>query len=447
MARSTRLIGFGMLLLLASTVRADDWPQWGGPRRDGVWRETGVLEAFPADGLTFRWRVEIGDGYTGPAVADGRVYVTDRQASDDTERVICLDEKTGKELWTHPYKSIYRQIDRNRGPRATPTVHDGKVYSIGTMGDLFCLDAVTGKVLWQKNFIADFGTKVPIWGMSAPALVDGRKLICLVGGADNAVVVALDRLTGKELWRSVTAEEPGYCPPTIIEAGGTRQLLIWHPQALVSLDPETGKVFWEHPFAVKAGLAITPPVIENDMLFFSAFYNGPVMLRLAKDRPAKSLLWKGKSDSEKPNKTDGLHALMCTPLLRDGHIYGVGSYGHLRCLDAKTGRRLWSTLDYTGEGRWWNAFLTPNGDRTFITNEQGELIIARLTPKGHELIDRTKLIEPTGAEHGRKIVWSPPAYANRHIFARNDNQIVCASLAAIAKKGVRKIFRSRGKSS
>ena len=431
--RYAEILGLAVGSLLAAPVgaaRAADWPQWGGPRRDCVWRESGILEAFPPGGLDVRWRVPIGDGYTGPAVAGGRVFVTDRP-DRKTERVLWLDARTGREVWTHAYECKYAQIDRNKGPRATPTVHGGKVYSVGTMGNLFCFEAATGKVVWQKDFVAELGAKIPLWGIAAPPLVDGEKLICIVGGVDNAAVVALHKDTGKEVWRALTVEEPGYCPPTIIEAGGTRQLLVWHPWALVSLDPETGKVYWEQPFRSRAGLCITQPVLDGDLLFTSAFYNGPLMLRLAKDRPAVTLVWKGKGEDEK--NTDGVHCLMSTPIVRDGHVYGVGSYGHLRCLDAKTGKRVWTTLDYTGEGRWWNAFLIPNGDRVFIANEQGELIIARFSREGHEQISRTKLIEPTGVEQGRKIVWSPPAYANRHVFARNDKEILCASLAARRK--------------
>ena len=413
-----------------SSVRSDDWPQWGGPQRDGIWRETGILDAFPADGLKVRWRQPLGAGYTGPAVANDRVYVTDRPQRTQTERVLCLDERTGKPIWTHTYASRYQGINRNSGPRATPTVADGKVYTIGTMGHLFCFDAATGKIVWKKNFVDDFGTNVPMWGMSAGALVDGERLICLVGGADGAGVVAFHKDTGTEIWRSLNLEDPGYCPPVIFEVGGTRQLIVWHPEAVVSLNPETGTSHWTVPFKVKSNLTIPTPVLEGDRLFLTAFYDGPFMLKLAQDRPAASLLWRGKSRSERPRQTDGLHSIMATPVMRDGHVYGVCSYGMMRCLDATTGRRVWNTLDFTGEGRWWNAFLVPQRDRFFICNEQGELIIARLSPQGHKIISRTQLIEPTGAENGRQIVWSHPAFANRHVFARNDKEIICASLAA-----------------
>jgi outer membrane protein assembly factor BamB len=222
----------------------------------------------------------------------------------------------------------------------------------------------------------------------------------------------------------------------IYPAGGTRQLIIWHPDAVCGLDPETGKVYWEHEWKInrKSQMSIATPRVENNLLFVTSFYDGPLMLQLAEDRPAATLLWKGKSTSEQPNKTDGLHSIISTPFLKDGYIYGVCSYGELRCLKADTGQRLWSTLKATTADneptRWANAFLIAQGDRFFLPNELGDLIIARLTPKGYDEIDRCKLLKPTNQMAGRPVVWSHPAFANRSVYARNDEEIVCVSLAA-----------------
>jgi hypothetical protein len=152
------------------------------------------------------------------------------------------------------------------------------------------------------------------------------------------------------------------------------------------------------------------------------------MLRLASDRPAASVVWRGTSDSELEPDTDGLHCMISTPLLRDDTLYGVCSYGALRGLNADTGERLWQTYKATGQGRWWNAFLIPQGDRTFLANEQGELIIAQLSPAGYREISRARLLEPTNRAMRRKVVWSHPAFAGGRIYARNDVEIVCVSL-------------------
>ncbi|HLF93764.1 MAG TPA: PQQ-binding-like beta-propeller repeat protein [Planctomycetota bacterium] len=426
------------LACLASAARADDWPQWLGPARDGEWRETGILEKFPPGGPQVLWRTPIGGGYAGPAVADGRVYVTDRPDAK-TERVLCLDEKDGRVLWKHEYGCAYA-ISYSAGPRTTPVVTKDRVYTLGAMGDLFCLDRADGKAVWSKSFMKDYGQAAPIWGWSGHPLLDGDRLICLVGGAGTAVV-AFHKETGKELWRALSSQGrhgPGYAPPVIVEAGGKRQLIAWTASAVGSLDPETGKEYWSHPFPLKEGLSVAMPRLSGDGLFVTAFYDGPLMLKLAADAPAASVAWKGKSSSEM--KTDGLHSIIPTPVIRDGHIYGVCSYGQLRCLKAETGERLWETFQATTGDRpirWANAFLIPNGDRFFIANEKGDLILARLTPKGYEEIDRARLLQATGrAGAGRRpdeVLWSHPAFANRCIVARNDREIIRASLAAEGK--------------
>jgi outer membrane protein assembly factor BamB len=355
--RKTFHICWTLILLLAgpsALVRADDWPQWLGPKRDGVWREKGILDRFPESGPRVSWRAPVGAGYSGPAVADGRVYITDRVLPEGIknpadpfakssvtgqERVLCLEESSGKELWMHSYPCEYR-ISYPAGPRTTPLVAAGKVYTLGAMGDLLCLDCQSGKVQWSVNFPKDFQAELPIWGFAASPLLDGDKLICMVGGPD-ALVVAFNKDTGKEIWRALKTKELGYCPPMIYEFGGKRQLVIWHPQAINGLDPETGKSFWSQPFAVRAQLSVPTPRKVGDMLFVTSFYNSSILLRIAGDDP--KIVWKGKSNSEQPSRTDGLHSIMPTPVIKDGYIYGVCSYGELRCLELQTGKRIWQT--------------------------------------------------------------------------------------------------------
>jgi outer membrane protein assembly factor BamB len=201
--------------------------------------------------------------------------------------------------------------------------------------------------------------------------------------------------------------------------------------AVSALDPATGRVLWEQPFPIRHGLTVATPVLSGNRLFVSAFYDGPMMMELAKDKPAARMAWKGRGGSER--QTDGLHALMCTPVIKDGHIYGVCSYGQFRCLSEKTGQRVWETLDVTREqARWATAFIVRNGDRFFINNDRGELMIADLKPDGYHEISRTALIKPTNRQGGRRelgaVNWTHPAYANRNLFTRNDEEIFCASL-------------------
>jgi outer membrane protein assembly factor BamB len=224
----------------------------------------------------------------------------------------------------------------------------------------------------------------------------------------------------------------------IYKIGDTRQLIIWHPESVNSLDPETGKVYWSQKYGtrrfIKAALTIPMPRLDGDKLFLTAFYDGPLMLKLHGTK-APEIVWQGKGRSEQPDETDGLHSIMPTPAIKDGYIYGVCSYGELRCLNEDTGKRLWETHRATvGKSlRWGNAFLVEQGDRFVLFNELGDLIIARLTPKGYDELSRANILTPTNTlagPPGRRVIWSHPAFANRCVFARNDREIVCVSMDA-----------------
>jgi outer membrane protein assembly factor BamB len=439
--------GFLSLLLVcvalspSSVVFADDWPQWMGPQRDGVWRETGILDRFPDGGPKVRWRVPVGGGYSSPTVAEGRVFILDRHVKagapkapnafaratiPGVERVLCLEERSGKVLWIQEYPCDYT-MSYNAGPRAAPLVSGGRVYTLGGEGDLQCRQVVDGQLVWQKELGKQ---QTPTWGFSASPLIEGDKLIAI--GADPAgMVMAFNKDTGALLWQAVPAREPGYSSPIVIEAGGVRQLIVWSPQSLNSLDPDTGKVHWSEAFASRQGMSIATPRRLGDLLLVSAFYDGAMMMRLDPEKPAATRVWKSGGRNER--NTVALHAVMVTPVLKDDHIYGVCSYGQLRCLKALTGERVWETLAATGDGnptRWGNAFIVPNGERYFLFNEKGDLIIARFSPAGYEEISRAHVIDPTNTDPGRPVVWCQPAFANRSMYVRSDKELVCVSLAA-----------------
>jgi outer membrane protein assembly factor BamB len=416
---------------------AEDWPQWLGPQRDSVWRETGILDAFPTEGPPVKWRQPIGGGYAGPAVANGRVFVADyltqgdttagpgiRNRLDGTERVWCLSAADGRVLWKHEYRCAYH-ISYPAGPRVTPTVDGPVVYTLGAMGDLYCLKVDTGKVVWHRDLPWDYNAESPYWGYSGHPLVDGDKLFC-IAGRQECVAVALNKHTGKELWRTLTAREPGYSAPAMIDAGGARQLLIWHPESLNSLDPETGKLYWSVPLDLDYGMAIATPRRWEDYVFVGGIVNKSMMLRLASDKPAAEVAWRGSAKS-------GIGPVSSTPFMEDGFLYGVDREGELRCVRVRDGEQLWVTYAPTTAGGRANSgtgFLVKNQDRFFIISETGDLVIARLSPRGYEEISRWRMIEPTGDAFGRRVAWSHPAFANRCVYARNDREIVCVSLAA-----------------
>ena len=380
--------------LIAGSLMADDWPQWGGPERDLIWRETGLVDQLPSGELPQVWSAPIAAGYAGPAVADGRVYVTDRVADENLERVHCFDVATGEPLWNHRYDAHY-SISYPLGPRATPTVDGDRVYTLGAMGHLFCLDTESGDVYWQKDLPTEFEVKLPTWGMAAAPLVDGDQLIVLVGGTNGALVVSFDKQTGAERWRALEDPAVGYCAPVIMEFGGHRQLIVWHPEAVSAVDPTNGQPLWKVPFDVRYGLCIPTPRQLGRRLFITSFYDGPLMIDLGSSGTEPKVLWRTDAGNTEI-KNNSLHAIMCTPIVTDEAIIGVGSYGELRCLDPASGEILWETYDATGKGRWWNAFIVPLGEpasaggKALLSNEQGELILARLTRSGYQELGRSE---------------------------------------------------------
>ena len=446
LARCARgcLLLAGCALLAAPSASAEDWTQWRGEDRVGVWSETGIVEELP-ETLKVKWRVPLNTGYSGPAVADGRVFITDwgedpeSRTVDGTERAIALDEETAEMLWVTEWPTTYRMLMFSYavGPRATPTVDGDRVYVAGAAGALLCLSVETGDIIWQKDFIKDYDSRIPTFGITSAPIVDGDHLITAVG-AEGGLVMAFDKRTGEEVWRSLeVTREIGYPQPIIIEAGGRRQLIVWHPAALVSLDPGTGEPYWEEEWEVGAGMSVATPVHSGNYLLVTQFYGGSLMMKLDQDRPSASRLWKGQSRSEMPGETDGLHAMITTPIMEDDHVYGVCSYGELRALEAATGERVWMSDEMVAQARWGTAFFVKHRDRYFVNNDDGFLIIAQFTPEGYVERSRTKLIEPTSSAgfgprrlFDRLVNWSHPAYANRHIFQRNDTEIIRASLDA-----------------
>ena len=232
------------MMALVPTAFGDDWPQWRGPNRDGVWHETGIIEKFPQPQIQLLWRTPISGGYSGPTVANGRVYVTDRpEEPAESERVLCLDARTGRILWVDTYACAYSGLGYPDGPRACVAIDDGRAYSLGSMGHLRCHDAVTGDLLWKKDPDKDYTiAKVP-WGISASPLVEKDLLIVQLGARPGGCIVALDKRSGEEKWRALD-DKVSYSSPVIVERAGRRLLLCWTGENMVALDASTGKVFW-----------------------------------------------------------------------------------------------------------------------------------------------------------------------------------------------------------
>jgi len=431
------------LLATLGIAFADDWPQWLGPERNGIWREANIRKEFKDD-LKVMWRAPVSWGYAGPAVANGKVYVPDFVITDGEfdgnaqggtprtgkERILCLDAETGKELWKHEYEVIYT-VSYPGGPRVTPTVADGRLYFQGTMGHLRCLDAKTGDLIWKHDICAKYQCRPPRWGYSAHPLVHGD-LVYATAGGENQVLIAFDKKTGEEKWKALSADEAGYCPPRVIRHAGVEQLLFWYPKAVVSLNPLDGTTYWSVDLAPVYGISrMAPQKLGNKLFICGPGDEVAVMLELDDEKPEVKVLWKGE-------KNNAVYSLNSPPHMLDGVIYGVDSESsELIAASMENGERLWSTTkptlapDAPKRSRHGSAFLVyhEGNEQFWIFSETGDLILAELSREGYRELGRQHILEPTNGAWGRKVVWSQPAFAMKSIFARNDREIVRIDLA------------------
>jgi len=406
-----------------------DWPDWRGEGRNGLWNEKNIITEFDGPKVRLKWRVPLGPGYCGPTVSQGRVYVMDRVTSpEEQEQVRCFDSETGSELWTHTYDCRYERVGYLAGPRASVVIHEGMAYSLGTMGHLFCLDAVNGNVIWAKDLNSKYEIHMPIWGIAAAPLVVEDKLILHIGGSNNACIIALDKKTGEEIW-TASNDQASYTAPYLTTQAGRQVVVVWTGDNLNGLAPETGEIYWKIPFKIKSQMGISTPVRYENYLFVSAFYNGSLLAELSDNELTAKVKWQRSGLNEK--KTDALHCVINTAFIRDGYIYGIDSYGEMRCLELETGDRIWENTSAVKVDRWANVHFIQNGEITWMFNEHGELIISRLSSEGFEEISRARLIEPTIGQLNRKgtgVTWTHPAFAGRHVYVRNDMELVCAYL-------------------
>jgi outer membrane protein assembly factor BamB len=287
-----------------------------------------------------------------------------------------------------------------------------------------CLQAETGALVWSKDPASDLNVTMPRYGVSAAPLIEGDVVIISAGAKPDGTVTAFDRKTGAERWRALD-DRPAYSAPILLKMAGKRQVIVWTGDNVNSLDPVTGELLWQVPFKATfdpAQATATPVVHQDKMLCLAAWNRGSLMLQLNREQPGATVFWKTRSQPT---------ASSSTPVFQDDkHIYTIVGDGALCCLDAATGDEIWRTRGATSQ-HFGMAHLVPQGERCFLLNQQGHLVMARLTPEGYHELGRMPLIEPTaGYRAAGPVCWAHPAFANKHVFARNDKEIVCANLAA-----------------
>jgi outer membrane protein assembly factor BamB len=274
-------------------------------------------------------------------------------------------------------------------------------------------------LIWEKDLAQDYQIEETAT-ISASPLVDGDRVILQVGGKPDACVVAFDKKSGRAIWKAIN-ETAGQASPIIIKAGGRRQLIVWTSQSVSSLDPATGQLYWREGFSTGNSGAVATPVFSNNRLLVSG-----LMLKLDEYKPSASVLW-----PESHAATRRILSGTSTPLLQGNYLYSLNSTGSLVCVDAETGRQIWETDQVTRQKKASSAtmHMTVNGNSVFIYNELGELILTHLSPEGYKEVCRTTLLGPTYPFGGRKLTWAAPSFANRHVYARNEKEIICASLS------------------
>jgi outer membrane protein assembly factor BamB len=403
------------LILVALTVAASpafpqDWPQWRGPRRDGSLPTFTPPASWPAS-LKPTWKVRVGVGHASPVVVGDRVYVFAREGEEEV--IQALDLATGRSLWrvTHPapYTMNPAAFSHGKGPKSTPVVRDGRVCTLGIGGVLACHETATGRLLWRKDFAAEFKTTAPLYGTAMSPAIEGGMLIAHVGGHDSGALTAFDPATGAVKW-SWKADGPGYASPVVMEIAGVRQVVTQTQSHVVGLSLDKGTLLWKIPFTTDYDQNAITPVVRGDVLIYSGI-NQPVRaVRLVK----RGDTWTTEPVWENPE----VATYMSTPVLHGDHLYGFShrKKGQFFCLDVKTGKTLWLGDGRQGENA---AILAAPGLLFFLTND-ARLRVARNDPRAFTALATYSVADsPT---------WAHPAIAAGRILVKDAETLVAWSL-------------------
>ncbi len=404
MRRKKRLMGMvvGVLILISATcIFAQDWPQWRGPNRDGKVTGFAAPEKWPTE-LSQKWKVTVGAGDSTPALVDGKLYVFARQG--DNEVNLCLNADDGSELWRDEYaaQAVTGAPARHPGPRSSPAVADGKVFSIGVGGVLSCLDAATGKVLWRKD---PFPKVVPkFFTAMSPMTVDGM-CIAHLGGAGNGAIIAYDLNTGDEKWRWA-GEGPEYASPALLTVDGTKQIVTLAEKSIVGIDAADGKLLWQLPFApVRRAYNAATPIIDGGTVIFIGASRGAKAVKIEKqgDGFVTNELWSNEDVDVQFN----------TPVLKEGLLFGSTSKDNLFCLNAQTGQTAWIDTAKNGSGGF--AAILDAGSVMLALPSNSELIAFAPSDKEYTELARIKVADAASYAH--------PVISGNRIYVRDEQTL------------------------
>jgi outer membrane protein assembly factor BamB len=387
-----------------------DWPRWRGPSGDGRWTPESLPDDWAKREPALLWKRPVGPGYGGVTAGGSRIYVMDRQKEPvEMERLLCVSAEDGATLWELRWEVAYGKMDYGTGPRSSATIHDGRVYALGATGVAVCADALSGAQVWKVDTVADLGAKIPTWGFAASPVVDGERVLLHVGAGPGGALVALNRLTGAEVWRG-GADGAGYCTPEIFTHAESRQLILWGPEHIQSLDPVSGVTNWKYPYKITYGVSIAQPLYHGGVLLVSGYWHGTKALKLGGSAREVSLLWENEKE---------ICGLMSAPLFKDGVVYLLDKNRGLQALELQTGRILWSdgnTLSPADRNPQMSlVWMAERQNLAALLNSMGELVFVSLTPEGRKEHRRHQLLGKT---------WAHPAFSGNNVFARSDAELV-----------------------
>jgi len=371
------------------------WPDFRGPNRDGRYDETAIRTDWPKDGLPRMWKQPIGLGYASFVVADGRAFTIEQRRRQEV--VAAYDVETGRELWTHGWDASFVESQGGDGPRATPTYSDGRIYALGALGELHCLDARDGALVWRRNILSDNDAPNLSWGMAGSPLIVDDKVIVLPGGPRGRSVVAYRRTTGEPVWKSLD-DKQAYTSPMLVTLGGVRQILVVSAERAVGLTIEEGRLLWEYPWVTQMGISVAQPLLlGDDRVFLSAAYgHGAAVFEVTRA---------GDSFSTRPVwVSTRMKNKFTSSVLHQGYIYGLDE-AILACLDAATGEQKWKG------GRYGYGQVVLAGDRLIVLAENGEVALVKATPERYDEVAKFPAIA------GK--TWNHPVIADGRLLVRN----------------------------
>ncbi len=399
MVRAIRVVLIVACAVASWTAWAADWPQFLGPEANGIAPDTGINKDWQAKPPAELWRMELSDdGYAGPSVAGGFLFIIDRKGNQDVVRA--MDLNTGNQAWAYAYDD---PGGANYGyARSTPVFSEGRLYTLSRNALLHCLDAETGEVIWAIDLRTEFGGQKPTWDYAISPLIDGEKIIVCPGGQTGCA--ALNKETGETIWTGGNGGPPGYATPVAAELGGLRQYVIFAGKELYGVDAETGRSLWRVPWETEYDVNAATPIVADGYVFITSGYNrGCALIQVTGD--GAEIFWENKEISAHFNSS----------IFYKGFIFGTGDPGNLVCLTPSTGKAVWKKGGFEKGGIVCvdDAIIAVNGSG-------GDVVMVAADPSGYNELGR---IKPLSGQH-----WTAPIVADGKLIVRNKQALVCLDL-------------------